>query len=217
MKKVLINARRAFAIILIAIGVLVLLQNTGIAEGETGQVISTVVLGALGIFFTALYFPGRRQWFWVALGLAVFSFALSNIVYFMPALDEFYRQVIIFVGVGISFLTIYLHNRMQWWAMFPAGLLISIGASQLAEHLSPALEPSGILVLGLGVAFVVLFLVPTPVGQLKFALLPGLILLALGAVIIIGAPYNISDYLLPGLILIAGVVLILLTLRKREP
>jgi hypothetical protein len=215
MKKVFINARRAVAIILIATGVLVLLQNTGIADGETGQVVSTVVLAAVGIFFTALYFPDRRQWFWVALGLVLFSFALSNIVYFVPALDEFYRQVIIIGGVGISFLSIYLHNRMQWWAMFPAGLLISISASQLAENLLPSPEPSGILVLGLGLTFMVLYVVPTPVGRLKFALLPALILFVVSAVIVLGAPYNLSDYLLPGLILIAGVVLILLTLRKK--
>ena len=61
MKNVIINARRAFAIILIAIGFLVLLQNTGIAAGETGQVVSTVILTACGIFFTTLYFPARRQ------------------------------------------------------------------------------------------------------------------------------------------------------------
>jgi hypothetical protein len=209
------NARRAFAIILIAIGVLVLLQNTGIAAGETGQVVSTVVLTAAGIFFTALYFPGRRQWFWITLGFVFFSFALGNIVNFIPALDEFYRQVIIFGGIGISFLSIYLHDRMQWWAMFPAGLLISISASQLVENLFPNLESSGIMVLGLGLAFLVLYLVPTPVGRLKFALLPALILLAVGVVIILGSPYNLTDYLLPGLILIAGVVLIALTLRKK--
>jgi hypothetical protein len=215
MKNVFMNARRAFAIILIAVGVLVLLQNTGIATGETGQVVSTVVLTAVGIFFTALYFPGRRQWFWIALGFVFFSFALGNIVYFMPTLDEFYRQVIIFAGIGISFLTIYLHDRMQWWAMFPAGLLISISTSQLVENLSPNLESSGILLLGLGLAFLILYLIPTPVGQLKFALLPALILLAVGVVIILGSPYNLTDYLLPGLIIIAGVVLILFTLRKK--
>lgn len=215
MKNVFINTRRAVAITLIAIGVLVLLQNTGIADGETGQVVSTVVLAAAGIFFIGLYFPSRRQWFWVALGLVFFSFALSKLVYFFPSLNEFYRQVIIFGGVGISFLTIYLHNRMQWWAMFPAGLLISISASQVAENLLPSLETSGILVLGLGLTFMVLYAVPTPVGRLKFALLPALILLVVAAVIILGAPYNLSDYLLPGLILIAGVVLILLTLRKK--
>ena len=136
-------------------------------------------------------------------------------MYFIPALDEFYRQVIIFGGIGISSLSIYLQDKMQWWAMFPASLLISIGASQLAENLLPDLESGGILLLGLGLAFLILYLVPTPVGRLKFALLPALILLAVGVVIILGSPYNLTDYLLPGLILIAGVVLILFTLRKK--
>ncbi|MEN8242942.1 MAG: hypothetical protein ABFS17_13555 [Chloroflexota bacterium] len=209
------NLRRAVALILIATGALVLLQNTGISDGDTGQVISLVLLGALGIFFTAMYFPAKRQWFWVALGLGCFSFALSNLVYFIPALDEYYRQVIIFIGVGVSILTIYLHNRMHWWAMFPAGLLISLGASQLLEQIYPALDANGVLLIGLGLAFLVLFIVPTKIGRLKFALLPAVILLALGVALVIGAPYNIDAYLIPGLILLAGVVLILFTLRKK--
>ena len=154
--------------------------------------ISLVLLGALGIFFTAMYFPSKRQWFWIALGLGCFSFALSNLVYFIPALDEYYRQVIIFIGVGVSFLSIYLHNRMNWWAMFPAGLLLSLGASQLLEQLAPALDANGIILLGLGLAFLVLFIVPTPIGRLKFALLPAVILLVLGAVIMIGAPFKLT-------------------------
>jgi hypothetical protein len=214
-KRITTNLRRALALILIATGALVLLQNTGIAAGDTGQVISLVLLSVLGIFFTALYFPARRQWFWVALGLGCFSFALGNAVYFIPVLEEYFRQVIIFFGLGISFLTIYLHNRMNWWAMFPAGLLLSLGASQLVEQSYPDFGTGGVLVIGLGLAFLVLFLVPTPLGRLRFALLPAVILLALGAVIVVGQPYDISGYLLPGLILLAGVVLILATMRKK--
>jgi len=210
-----LNIRRAFALILIATGILVLLQNTGIAAGDTGQVVSLVLLVALGIFFTAMYFPGKRQWFWIALGLGCFSFALGNAVYFIPGVDEFYRQVVIFIGLGISFLTIYLQNRMNWWAMFPAGLLISLGASQLMEHFYPELGAGGVLILGLGLSFLILFLVPTPVGRLRFALLPAVILLVLGAVIVIGQPFNITDYLLPALIVLAGVVLIIFTTRKK--
>ena len=210
-----LNLRRAFALILIATGVLVLLQNTGIAAGDTGQVISLVLLIALGIFFTAMYFPGRRQWFWVALGLGCFSFALGNAVYFIPTVDEFYRQIVIFIGLGISFLTIYLQNRMNWWAMFPAGLLISLGASQLIEQAYPDFGAGGVLVFGLGLSFLILYLVPTPVGRLRFALLPAIILLAIGVVIVIGQPFNITDYLLPALILLAGVVLIIFTTRKQ--
>lgn len=213
---IVVNIRRAFALILIATGVLVLLQNTGVAAGDTGQVVSLVLLAALGIFFTALYFPARRQWFWVALGLGCFSFALGNAVYFIPALDEVYRQAVIFIGLGISFLTIYLVNRMNWWAMFPAGLLITLGAIQLFEQSYADFPSGGVLVLGLGLAFLILFLVPTPLGRLRFALVPAVILLVLGAVIVFGQPYNISDYLLPGLVLLSGVALIVLTTRKKK-
>jgi hypothetical protein len=215
MKTMAINIRRAFALILIATGVLVLLQTTGVVTGDIGQVISLVLLAALGIFFTTLYFPARRQWFWVALGLGCFSFALGNAVTFIQALDESYRQVVVLVGLGISILSIYLHNRMNWWAMFPAGLLISLGANQWVEQSYPDFASGGVLVIGLGLSFLVLYLVPTPVGRLKFALLPAVILLAIGAAIVIGQPYNISDYLLPGLILLAGVALIVVTTRKK--
>ena len=213
--KVVMNIRRAFALILIAAGVLVLLQTTGVVVGDTGQVISLVLLVALGIFFTAMYFPARRQWFWVALGLGCFSFALGNVIYFLPDLDEYFREVLIFTGLGISFLTIYLHNRMNWWSMFPAGLLISLGVNQWVEQSYPDFASGGVLVIGLGLSFLVLFLVPTPVGRLKFALLPAVILLAIGTVIVIGQPYNITDYLLPSLILLAGVALIVATTRKK--
>ena len=83
-------------------------------------------------------------------------------------------------GIGLGFLLITLNNREFWWAIIPAGTLFTVA---LVAGLASVLEGVGagaVLFLGLALTFGALYLVRTPQGRMKWALIPAGVLLVIG-------------------------------------
>lgn len=210
-----IRIRNTIGILLITIGGLLILQNLNIFSGDVENIIWAVVFGVLGGFFISRYLARRENWGWLIPGVSLLGIGISNLVALIPTIGDTYSEFIILFSIGFSLILIYLNDRIHWWALVPGGLLISLGIGSIVERFDPAwVDSGGVLFLGLGLTFLILFLLPTPYGRLKWALIPALILLALGSVVVISENLAIGGFIGPAIIIIVGLLVLVNTIRK---
>jgi hypothetical protein len=210
-----LKIRDTIGVLLIIGGGLLILQNLNIFSGDVENIIWAIVSGALGGFFLSRYFARRENWGWLIPGVSLLGIGISNLVKLVPGVGALFSEFIILGSIGLSFVLIYLNDRLHWWALVPGGLLISLGIGSIVESFDPTWVDSGsVLFIGLGITFLILYLLPTPYGRLKWALIPSLILLALGSVIAIGENLEIGGFIGPAIIIILGLLVLVNAIRK---
>jgi hypothetical protein len=209
------EVRIAGAILLIAAGVLFLLQNFGILGGAL-TILWALLLGAGGAVFLYVFLTNRADWWAVIPGFVLLSLAATIVLgQFGPAIGETWVGALFLGGIGLGFWMVYLANREHWWAVIPGGVLLTIG---LVTGLSSALEGievGGVFFLGLGLTFSLLSLLPTPEGRMKWALIPAAVLLVMGLLITAAATAALK-YLWPVALILAGLYLVLRTFGSRR-
>jgi hypothetical protein len=210
-----LRLRDSVGVLFIIGGGLLILQNLNIFSGDVENIIWTIVFGALGGFFLSRYFSRRQNWGWLIPGVSLLSIAISNLVELIPGAGDLYSDFIMLGGIGLSFVLVYLNDRINWWALIPGGLLISLGVGELVGKINPAWVDSGsILFLGLGITFMVLYVLPTPYGRLKWALIPSIILLGLGGFAALSENLDIGGLIGPAIIIIIGVLVLVNAIKK---
>ena len=117
-------------------------------------------------------------------------------------------------GISLAFWWVYFTDRNRWWAIIPAGVLLTLGVVSALDNVS-AFNTGGLFLLGLGLTFVLVAVLPS-VGNRSWAMIPGVILLLLGA--IIGVPFlGLSSYVAPIALILAGGYLVLRFFRNQTP
>jgi hypothetical protein len=203
------------AILLIAIGVLSLLQNLGILGGVSA-VFWALIFGASGLLFVYIFLTSRHQWWAIIPGFVLLSVGtLIFVETFVPSLGD-WGGALVLGGIGLAFWAVYLANREHWWAVIPGGVMLTlalvIGLSSGLEDFG--IETGGVFFLGLGLTFALLRFVPSPEGEMKWALIPAAVLLVMG-LIITAAAEDLLVYLWPVSLIVAGLYLILRVFRPR--
>ena len=210
-----LRIRDIIGILFIIGGGLLILENMNLFSGDIENIIWFIIFGGLGGYFLSRYISNRQKWGWLIPGVSLLSIALSNLVDLIVGGGDLYTEFIILSGIGISFILIYLYDRINWWALIPGGLLISMGTGELVGTTQPALKNSGsILFFGLGVTFLVLYLLPTQYGRLKWALIPSILLLVLGSVLALNENIEIGGFVGPAIIIIAGILVLYNAIKK---
>ncbi|MBN1485570.1 MAG: hypothetical protein JXA37_12705 [Chloroflexia bacterium] len=130
----------------------------------------------------------QRQWILVIGILLIASGVLFllgelNWLSFLGTLIPLFWGGIFVVGATL-FLNVFLRDREQWWAIIPAGVLASLGATILTSQI-PFLDTfSGFVFLGgMGATFLIVYLFNR---QHWWALIPGGILALLAGVVLVG-------------------------------
>jgi hypothetical protein len=210
-----IRIRNTIGTLLIIIGGLLILQNLNIFSGDLENIIWAVLFGVLGGYFISRYLVRRDNWGWLIPGVSLLGIGIGNLVELIPTVGDTYSEFIILCSIGLSLVLIYLNDRIHWWALVPGGLLISLGIGSIVERLNPGwVNTGGVLFLGLGTTFLIMFILPTPYGRLKWALIPALILLALGSAVVISENLAIGGFIGPAIIIIVGLLILVNTIRK---
>jgi hypothetical protein len=202
-------------ILLILIGGLILLQTTNVLSGNAGNAIWAVAFGAAGGFLIYFYSRHKSQWWALIPGIALLGIALSNVLHLaFPRADD-YDGLIVLGSIGLSFLMIYLNNRSQWWAVIPAGALLSLGVIDVLDEFAiPGFDTDGILFLGMGLTFLLLSIIPTSGGRLKWGIYPAIPLLLFGIFLSFKADQYLN-YVWPALIILVGLYVLVKTLARR--
>ena len=210
----LLSSRLVWGIVLVIGGVLLLLDTFGIFKG--GEFFWTVALGIVGILFLIVYINNHVHWWALIPGIIFLSLAATiGLDSFLPGFsDTNLGGTIILGGIALSFLLVYLAERANWWAIIPAGVMATIAIVAVVDSGSSGAASGGIFFLGLGITFVLVAILPTAIGQMRWAWIPAVILGVMGLLILLAAE-NLINYIWPALILIAGIWLIIRSVVRR--
>jgi len=195
-------------ILLIAAGVLFLLQNFGILGGDI-VLLWSLLFGAGGLVFLYVFLTNRANWWAVIPGFVLLSLAaVIALDQLAPQAEETWGGALFLGGIALAFWVVYLTKREHWWAVIPGGVLLTIGLVTGLSSVLEGVEMGGVFFLGLGLTFGLLSLLPTPEGRMKWALIPAGVLLAMG-LIITAAATAVFNYLWPVALILAGLALLL--------
>lgn len=210
-------SRVTLGILLIALGGLLLLQSLGLISGTLGNIIWGIALGLSGLFFSNLALRHPRQWWWWLPGLGMLGIAAANLLeVFAPAAANRLAGLAVLGGLGLGFLAIYLRQRINWWALIPGGLLLTLGViSALEGQPLAGFNRDGLFFFGLGLTFLTLWLIPTPFGRLHWAIYPAIPLLLFGLWLGFNQDPAIWNIVWPAVILLLGLWLLLRGFRRR--
>ncbi len=209
----ILESRILWGGLLILAGILFLVQNLGIFR--VGDLFWVVLLGLAGVFFLSIFLQNKSNWWPLIPGLTLFS--VGSIVllnWVSPDYGERWSGSIILAGIGLSFALVYLIARQNWWAIIPAGVLFTLAVIAGLEEFFPALGTAGLFFLGLGLTFALVALLPNPQGEMRWAWIPGGILLLIGSIFLV-AGENLLVYVWPIILILAGGLFIIRAIRNR--
>jgi len=176
--------RLAAGVLLVAVGVLVLLQNLHIIRSGLSLLWSLCFLAA-GAIFTYLHFKDRANWWAIIPGFTLLGIGgLILLGWALPAIGDTLGTFLLLGAIGASFFVIYANRREHWWPIIPGGVLITVAISTLLEDLlRPAFDTGSLVLIGLGVTFLLVYLLSPSEKRMTWALYPAGILAAIGVII----------------------------------
>jgi hypothetical protein len=186
-------------------GILMLLDKIGILKNAS----SFFWAGLLAIgaaIFLFWYFSDRSRW-WAAIP----GFTLAGMAASALLLDRLGWGGLVFLGsIGVGFWAVYIRRPDQWWAIIPGGVLLTLGFSSALGEVFSIADTGGVFFVGLGLTFLLVALLV----KMKWAYIPAAVLLILGFVF--GTPFTGGlDYVWIGILLVAGLLLVISALRSK--
>ena len=207
------TSRTVWGLLLIGGGVIFLLENLGILA--VGDFFWAAMFGIAGLGFLSVFLTNRENWWGLIPG--IIFLAIGSIIFLSavaPQASERIGGVIILGGIGLAFLIVYLVNRANWWALIPGGVMFTLVVVTLLEETMTGFETGGVFFLGLGLTFLLVAAVPTPEGQMRWALIPAVILLVMG-LLLTAALTQLVNFIWPLALILVGLFLVLRAFRGR--
>jgi hypothetical protein len=209
----ILESRILWGGLLVLAGIIFLVQNLGLFR--VGDLFWVVLLALAGVFFLSMFLQNRANWWPLIPGLTLISAGVIVFInWISPDHGERWSGSIILGGIGLSFALIYLIARQNWWAIIPAGVLFTLALIAGLEEFFPALGTAGLFFLGLGLTFALVAMLPSPQGVMRWAWIPGGILLLIGSIFLV-AGENLLVYVWPVILILAGGLFIVRALRDR--
>jgi len=202
-----LNWRAIVGVLLILFGSIALLDALHVVTLQ-GDIWSWVFAGIFllaGLIFLYVYIQNAKANWWAAIpgctlaGLGVMM-ALMNIPGFIEEL-----AVMIFLGsIGLAFILVLLAQPTFWWAIIPAGVMISV-ALLVGLSFLPGFDSPWLMFLGFAATFAVIALYTRKPGEkFHWAWIPALVFVVLGGLMGLES-FEALKYILPaGLLLLGG-------------
>lgn len=202
--------------LLIVAGALWLADATGVLT--VSPLIVALIFALAGIGFAIDAARDSNSW-WAAIpaGALIGLGALIAFVEGTSAADE-WGAAILLASSGIGFLAVYLRAREHWWALIPAGVLLSVAIIVASVPIVDSGTGIAVVVLGIMAAMlVVVALVPIRGRRMWWPLVPAGILAVVAAFLARGEiealePFN---WVVPSALLVMGLFVVLRTLSGR--
>ena len=206
--------RILWGLLLVLAGVLFLLDITGYIS--IGDYQWAIILGIGGLAFLSVFVSDRRQWWSLFPSFGLFIGAAA--IFLDTAYPQLQGDIIgafALGAIGLAFLLIFLSNFENWWALIPAGVLLSLGVALGLSSFIAGLEMGGLFLIGLGITFGVIGFIRTPQGQMRWAFIPAVVLLLLGFFLVV-ASFNLFLYLWPLALIAAGLFIVYRVIKGRN-
>ena len=174
------DMRIVFGLVLIVAGSMFLLQNMGIFYGGV-SLLWAILVGSAGVASLYVFANNRENWWALIPGTTLIAIALNIFLDMIsPRMSNIFGGGIALGGIGLSFWLIFLNRRAFWWAVIPAGVLSSLAVVSITDEIFPGGQTDGLFLVGLGITFLLLAVLPGYEKQLKWALIPGGIITVIG-------------------------------------
>ncbi|MBT3189151.1 MAG: hypothetical protein HN736_11410 [Anaerolineae bacterium] len=174
------DMRIGFGLILIVAGIMFMLQNLGIFFGGV-SLLWAILFGVAGSAFLNVYASNRENWWALIPGTILAAIGLHIAVdAVLPFVGQYLGGAIILAGIALSFWMIYFTRRDFWWAIIPAGILSSVAFVEILDNVFPRVDMGGFVVVGIGLTFLLLGVLPGYENQLRWAFIPGGIMTLIG-------------------------------------
>jgi hypothetical protein len=210
----LLNSRVVWGSLLILAGLLLLLGN--LTNLNFGSIFFAILFGLAGLFFLSVYVQNRSSWWALIPGVILPSLGVMiGLDELAPAFSDVVGGAFFLGSISLAFWLVYLTNRSQWWAVIPAGVLLTLAIVAGLEELFPNAEMGGVFFVGLGLTFALLGLLPNQGVNLRWAFIPAGILILFG-LLISTAEFGLINYAWPILFILAGMFLLLRTFMLRR-
>lgn len=177
-----------WGVILLVVGLLFLADTLGVLD-SLQSVIWAMLFAAGGAVFLFLFFSDRDRWWAVIPGMALLGISgVIGLDALMPRLGEVIGGSLFLGALGLAFWVVYLNNREFWWAIIPGGVLVTLAAVAAVDQIVPFGDWGGtVFFLGVGLTFLLVYLVPAPQGRMRWAIIPAGICLVLSVIVAAGS------------------------------
>jgi hypothetical protein len=210
--------RSWIGISLVLIGVLLGLQQFGILAGGFEDAFFALAFGAGVVVFAIIFFQDRRLW-WAALVAFILAGLTSQFVLdlLFPTVSDGWGGPIFLAFLATGFLIVFLLNRTFWWAIIPSGVLYSVALTAAVDEvpLNIGIDSAGVMFIGMGVTFLVLYFMPIAGDRQTWAIYPAIPLLVLGAVTGFGND-GLWDIIWPSMLIVGGLYYLFGAFRSKK-
>lgn len=209
-----LESRILWGSLLVVGGVVFLLQNLDILP--LGDLFWSFLFALAGVFFLSIFGQNRANYWSLIPGGTLISIAILVMLNrLLPELAGTWGGAIILGGIGLSFLAIYLVERANWWALIPMGVMATLALVAGLDEAQVGIETGAIFFIGLGVTFGLVALSSGRQGDLRWAWLPAVVLLAMG-VLLLATAQDLIRYAWPLALILVGGYLALRALRGNQ-
>jgi hypothetical protein len=197
-----------WGVVLVVAGVLFLVQNFGLL-GAAVAIVWLLLFAAAGLAFLYIFLADRARWWAVIPGAGCLGVAtLLALDRLLPAVGDVIGGSVFLAALSASFWIVYLTGRERWWAIIPGGALLSTAVVAGLENVDTGFDTGGLVLLGLGATFLLVFFVPTPQGRMKWAIFPAAVLSIIGLIVTAESAAALT-YLWAVALLVVGAYLVL--------
>lgn len=207
------NASIIAGIVLMALGVLLLLDRLGIMD--SGAFVAPVAFAAVGVLFLSLFIR-RREFWWAAIPGSVFL-GLAAVITATQLTGGAWGAALLFLFMGAGFAAVFLREPGNWWALIPSGVMFTLAVIVALPQELQGTPTAAVLFLGLAATFGVLSLIPVRIDEaaehpdrMKWPLIPAGILAVMGLIFVLQATaiFIPMDFAVPAVMVLAGVALL---------
>jgi hypothetical protein len=213
-----LNWRILVGVIVLVFGALLLLQQLNVIsiQGDLWTFIICAFFFTAGVAFLVVLISDKNKW-WAAIPgmtLVGLGFLIGSETLF-PSLGGEFTTALFMACIAAGFWIIYFLDRHNWWAIIPGGTLLSIAGLIAVGSAGDGNLGVGLMFTGMAVTFGLVALLPHEGQKLNWAYIPA------GVLLIMGLSFLFSmggwlRFLLPSVLIIAGIVLIALTFFRRN-
>lgn len=152
---------------------------------------------------------------WGGLLIALGAVLLAQTTGLVPSLAAAWFGAAVLAAIGLGFLAVYVVAPRRWWALIPAGTMLSLAIVTGVAPFVPGAVAGAILLLGLSATFGAVAVVPTPCPPRTWAWIPAIVLAVLAAVTLGSTEAGVFW---PLVLIVAGAYLVVAWARRsRQP
>ncbi len=174
-----------------------------------------VQLGASAVFWVA-FATDRGSW-WAAIpGAVLAAIGVRSLLELSGSIPT-WHDFVFFAIASLGFWAVAASRKRRWWAIIPAGILITLGVADLAGRLLGEQADGVAFFTGAALTFVVLALAPGGRAQ-RWAWFPAIGLAIVAAIVALSVDgLDIGAAAIwPILVVVAGIAIVVSALRSRR-